>query len=76
MNTQHELVFNFIKAYMKIHGVAPSYSVIAKGIGLRSKANIHRIIHILKDEGKLSLKPHKVNSIKIIDRDVKEVLGL
>jgi len=61
---------------MKIHGVAPSYSVIAKGIGLRSKANIHRIIHILKDEGKLSLKPHKVNSIKIIDRDVKEVLGL
>ena len=51
MPPKHQLVFDFIKAYLRLHGVAPSYAVIAKGIGMKSKSNIHRIIHKLEDEG-------------------------
>jgi len=76
MSEKHQLVLDFIKAYIRIHGVAPSYSVIAKGIGLKSKANVHRIIHILQDEGRLSLKPHKFNSIRILEKGDEEVLSL
>ena len=76
MQPKHQLVFDFIKAYMRLHGVAPSYAVIAKGIGLKSKSNIHRIIHKLEDEGLVTVKPYKFNSIKIRDRSVREMASL
>jgi SOS-response transcriptional repressor LexA len=72
----HQLVLDFIRAYIKFHGVAPSYQTIASGIGLRSKANIHRIVHKLQDDGKLTIRPYKFNSIKLIDRSAKEMASL
>jgi hypothetical protein len=50
--------------------------VIAKGIGLKSKSNVHRIIHRLKDDGHLTVRPYKFNSIKLVDQSVKEVAAL
>ncbi len=76
MPPKHQLVFDFIKAYLRLHGVAPSYAVIAKGIGMKSKSNIHRIIHKLEDEGLVTVKPYKFNSIKIKDRSVREMATL
>ena len=76
MQPKHQLVFDFIKAYMRLHGVAPSYAVIAKGIGLKSKSNVHRIIHKLEEEGLVTVKPYKFNSIKIRDRSVREMASL
>jgi SOS-response transcriptional repressor LexA len=76
LNEKHQLVLDFIRAYVRLHGVPPSYSVIARGLGLKSKSNIHRVIHILQDEGLLVIKPHKFNSIKLIDKTVKGVASL
>ena len=76
MSEKHQLVLDFIRAYMKLHGVSPSYQVIANGIGLRSKSNIHRIIHALEDEGLLTVKAYKFNSIRVLDKGAKEVLDL
>jgi SOS-response transcriptional repressor LexA len=76
MPDKHQLVLDFIKAYIRLHGVAPSYAVIAKGLGMKSKSNIHRIIHKLKDEGMVAVKPYQFNSIRIIDRSVRKVASL
>mgnify|MGYP006297144937 CR=1 FL=1 len=76
MKDKHQLVLDFIKAYMRLHGVAPSYAVIAKGLGMRSKANIHRIVHILKDEGHLTVRPYKFNSIRLTDRSARSIGAL
>ena len=76
LNEKHQLVLDFISAYVRLHGVPPSYSVIARGLGLKSKSNIHRVIHILQDEGLLVIKPHKFNSIKLLDKTVKGVASL
>jgi SOS-response transcriptional repressor LexA len=76
LNEKHQLVLEFIRAYVRLHGVPPSYSVIARGLGLKSKSNIHRVIHILQDEGLLVIKPHKFNSIKLVDKTVKGVASL
>ena len=76
LNEKHKLVLDFIRAYVRLHGVPPSYSVIARGLGLKSKSNIHRVIHILQDEGLLIIKPHKFNSIKLLDKTVKGVASL
>ena len=76
MKEKHQLVLDFIKAYMRLHGVAPSYAVIAKGLGMRSKANIHRIVHILKEDGHLTVRPYKFNSIRLIDRSARSIAAL
>ena len=76
MSDKHQLVLDFIKAYIKLYGMSPSYQTIASGVGMKSKANIHRIIHRLQDEGLLTIRPHKFNSIKLIDRSVREVEAL
>ena len=76
LQPKHQLVLDFIKAYIKLHGVAPSYSVIARGLGMKSKSNIHRIIHSLKEDGLLTIKPYQFNSIRLIDRSVREIASL
>jgi SOS-response transcriptional repressor LexA len=76
MQQKHQLVLDFIRAYIKFHGISPSYQTIALGLGMRSKANIHRIVHKLQEDGLLSIRPYKFNSIKLIDRSAREVAAL
>lgn len=73
MPDKHQLVLDFIRAYIRLHGMSPSYQTIASGVGMKSKANIHRIIHKLQDDGLLTIRPYKFNSIKLIDRSAREV---
>ena len=70
------MVLDFIRAYIRLHGVPPSYEVIAKGIGLSSKSNVHRIVHRLKEDGHLTVRPYKFHSIKLVDTSVREVVRL
>jgi SOS-response transcriptional repressor LexA len=56
--------------------VSPSYEVIAKGIGLKSKSNIHRIIHRLKADGHLVTKPYKFHAIKLVDTSAQAMMKL
>ena len=76
MTEKDQLILDFIKAYIRLHGVAPSYSVIARGVNKQSKSNIHRVVHKLIDEGKIAMKPHKARSIRVTDRSVKAVAAL
>ena len=76
MPQKHQLVLDFIRAYIKFHGISPSYQTIALGLGMKSKANIHRIVHRLQDDGLVSIRPYKFNSIKLIDRSAREVAAL
>jgi len=76
MTKRSELVLDFIKAYMRIHGIPPSYEVIAKGLGLKAKSNIHRIVHRLQDEGLIQMKPYKFHSIRLVDKSAREMASL
>jgi repressor LexA len=76
LSKRRQLVLDFIRAYIRLHGVPPSYEVIAKGIGLSSKSNVHRIVHRLKEDGHLTVRPYKFHSIKLVDNSVKAVTSL
>jgi repressor LexA len=76
MTKRSELVLDFIKAYMRIHGIPPSYEVIAKGLGLKAKSNIHRIVHKLQDDGLIQMKPYKFHSIRLVDKSAREMASL
>ena len=76
LSKRRQLVLDFIRAYIRLHGVPPSYEVIAKGIGLSSKTNVHRIVHRLKEDGHLTIRPYKFHSIKLVDTSVREMVRL
>jgi repressor LexA len=59
-------VFRFIKGYIATHDSSPTYSEIAKAIGLNSLATVHKHIHCLKAEGRITLRPNSNHSIEIV----------
>lgn len=76
MTKQWERVLRFIRAYIRIHGVSPSYAVLADGLGLKSRSNMHRIVVRLEEEGFLERRPRKFYGVRVTDRSVKDVLSL
>lgn len=76
MTKRWELVLRFIRAYVKLHNAPPSYEILAKGLGMRSRSNMHRIVKRLEEEGLLETKPYKFLSIRVVDRSVKEISAL
>jgi len=69
-------VLQYIEDFIAVKGFSPSYGDIATGLNLKSKANIHRIVHRLKDMGFLKLDPHKVRSVETLDRTVQNMMSL
>ena len=76
MTERWQLVLDFIRAYIKKHGVSPSYEVMAKSLGLKSRANMHRIVRRLEQEGHLQVKPRKFYGLKVVDRSIDDVVKL
>ena len=73
---RQQLVLEFIKTYIQMKGHAPSMQDIATGLGMKSRSNIHRIVHSLREQGRLDLRPNRFRAIKIVDRSVKEMASL
>ena len=69
-------MLDFIRAYVKVHGISPPYETIAKGIGLKAKSNAYRIVKRLEEDGFLQVKPRKFYGIKVFDKSVKEISSL
>lgn len=76
MTERQKQVLEFIQAYTIMKGFPPSYTNIAQGLSLRSKSNIHRLVHELKRQGLLHVKPHERRSLKVIDKSVKTMVKL
>jgi len=73
---KQKLVLDFIQTYIKVRGFAPTYKDIALGTGTTSASNIHRMVHALKNEGLLDLKPKYVRTLKLKDDTVEEMSSL
>lgn len=76
MTKKSAVVLEFIRQYILVHGFPPSYDDVAKGLKLKSRSNIHRLVHRLRKEGHLSLKAKKFRSIQLADRTVDQVANL
>lgn len=72
-----KLVYEFIRAYIRRHGVSPSYEVLAKGLGMRSKANMHRYVRELERDGLVKVRPRKFYGVQLVgDKSVEEIINL
>ncbi|WP_054312109.1 hypothetical protein [Mesorhizobium sp. 1M-11] len=62
---QRELLV-FVRTYIVRHGVAPSFEEMKSGLGLASKAGIHRMIAGLEDRGFITHAPRRARSIRLV----------
>jgi len=76
MTERQKQVLEFIQAYIILKGFAPSYTNIAHGLNLKSKSNIHRIVHELKRLGHIHIKPNERRSLRLRDKSVKDMVKL
>ncbi len=60
------MVLDFIREYIKLHGVPPTLATITGALGLTARSNTHRIVHWLQDEGYLTTQPRKAASIRLL----------
>jgi repressor LexA len=76
LTPRQELVLEFVHAYIKLKGYPPSYNNIAQGMKLKSRSNIHRLVHELRQKGYLKVQAHKFRSLRVADKGIKKILAL
>ena len=71
MTRREQDVLDFLERWFLKNRVSPSYREIGDGLGLRSKSNVHRIVHGLVRRGVISFDAGKERKRAIIppDRD-------
>lgn len=62
-------VLAFIRDFQASHGYAPSYREIGEAFNLTAMANIHRILHILRQRGLIRFRDAAKRSVEIITSD-------
>jgi SOS-response transcriptional repressor LexA len=60
-------MLDFIRSYMLREGIAPSYSEMAAGTGLRSKSRVSRIVDALVERGAIVRLPNRARAITLVD---------
>jgi repressor LexA len=48
-------VLDFIRDYINLHGISPTYEEIARGVGKKSKGHIAALVYSLSDKGAIKL---------------------
>ena len=62
---QRDLI-DFIMSFVATNHYSPSFEEIAKGLGLKSIATVHKHISHLKAKGLLTSNPNKARSIEVV----------
>jgi len=68
MTPVQERALAYIRDYIGRAGFSPSYTDVARHLGLVSKSNVHRIVQALCEAGHIRTRPHRARSIELVDR--------
>ena len=64
MTKRQKEVLDFIRAFWAEHGYAPSYQVIAEGVGMKSKGGVARLVQSLEEGGHITRRPNRARSVR------------
>jgi SOS-response transcriptional repressor LexA len=68
LTKRQSMTLDFIRAFDRQHGYAPSYREIADAIGLKGRSGVHRLIVALEERGFITRgTPYRARSIGIND---------
>lgn len=66
MTARQSALLVFLRGYIARHGIAPTFEEMKSGLGLASKAGIHRMITGLEERGFLTHAPRRARSIRLV----------
>lgn len=58
-------VYDFVRAYVQRHGVAPKLCEIARHLGISSRGSVHRYLRAVADEGLVSIEPERARGVRL-----------
>tara|TARA_R110002020_G_scaffold175464_1_gene367341 strand:+ start:2745 stop:3011 length:267 start_codon:yes stop_codon:yes gene_type:complete len=61
-----KIMLDIIKDYIDNNKFSPSYEELKQLCGLRSKSNVHRYLHCLRERGYISFKNHLKRGIVVL----------
>lgn len=67
---QADVLF-FVKDFIESHGHPPAYREIAEAIGVSSLATVHKHVHCLRAQGRITIDDNHMYGIKIVAEPVK-----
>jgi len=59
-------MLDIIKKYLEANEHAPSYEELRQLCGLKSKSNVHRYLHCLRERGYITFKDHMKRGIMVL----------
>tara|TARA_R100000049_G_C1882043_1_gene38063 strand:- start:204 stop:494 length:291 start_codon:yes stop_codon:yes gene_type:complete len=59
-------MLDIIKKYLKTNEHAPSYEELRQLCGLKSKSNVYRYLHCLRERGYITFKDHMKRGIMVL----------
>lgn len=74
-SSQHKAL-KYIRLYIEKNGYSPSFSDIARGLGLKSRGVVHRYVHALADAGFIELSEGTQRNIQLRDERANDELPL
>lgn len=66
MTARQRALLVFLRFYIGRHGIAPTFEEMKSGLGLASKAGVHRMICGLEERGFLTHAPRRARSIRLV----------
>ena len=67
MTRRQAELLRYIESYIRWYGYSPSFEDMMKGLRLKSKSGIHRMVHALAERGKIKILKYKRRSVELID---------
>lgn len=63
---KEQAVLNFVRKYILSHGLSPTTTEIAEGIGIKSKGVAYRYLKGLAEQGLIEMLPNKKRNIRLL----------
>ena len=60
-------LLQYIKDYMHLRPIAPSYEEMMDHLGMKSKSGIHQLLSALEERGHIKRMPNRARAIKILE---------
>lgn len=61
-------IYDFVRAFVARHGVAPKLREIGQAVGIRSRGTVHRHLRALESEGLVAIEPDVARGVRLQGR--------
>lgn len=65
--TKQEQLLDYLRVYTDSRGYPPSTREMTAALGFRSVESIHRLLRVLKEDGKVTWEPRKARTLRIVE---------